>query len=143
MSSQIVTCRFQLHSICSLLSLNEFCLVLTQPSPHLGPQESGRHVSALILVLLSFPHYPVAQIPDTSLSPNSDLCILNLVLLLLSPWSHLPCAMWSRKFSHAERRNTLCFSPCKTSQYCTTCYSMPQTMNSYVLFCFVLFMAGG
>lgn len=120
------------------VKFNKFCLVLAQPSSNLWPQEHGRHVSVLILVLLSFLHCPVAQIPDTSLSLNSDLCILSLVLSLLPPWAHLACVMVQEILPGRKKKDTLYFSPCKRSQYCTTCYSKPQTMNSYVFFCFVL-----
>lgn len=62
----------------------------------------------------------------------STYCYLYYLLGLIFP------VLWSRKFSHGERRKTLYFPPCERSHHCTTCYSKLQTMNSsFVLFCIV------
>ena len=50
--SLIVTFKFQLYYICSLLSLSEFCPAHAQPSTHLGPEENCKHVCILLPALL-------------------------------------------------------------------------------------------
>lgn len=109
--SLIFTFKFQLYSIYSLLSLNEFCPALAQPNTHLGPCENHKCVSTLIPALLPSLHCPVAQSLDTSVSPNSDLWLLNLLVLLFSPWTHLPCPENSPRQNIGNTWGSFCISP--------------------------------
>lgn len=126
--SLIVTFKFQLYPICSLLSLSEFCPARAQPGTHLGPEENPKHVSALLPALLLSLKCPVAQILDTSVSPNSDLWLLNLPVLLFSPWTHVLCPENSPRQKSGRTWFLFCaFLLSEGSQNCTAWYSMPQT----------------
>jgi len=133
--SLIVTFKFQLHHICSLLGLSEFCPARAQPSTHLRPEENRKRVPALLPALLPSLNCPVAQILGTSVSPNSDLWLLNLPVLLFSPWTHALCPENSPRQKSGRTWFLFCaFLLSEGSQNCTAWYSMPQTgiLGSYM-----------